>query len=116
MTRRLIIPALLLATLGLGCATDRSATADDRPIAPARVVVPGPATASLAFTPDVALDVEPLDLDRDGRRQFAYAGYESTIVSATYTRVDDRQRYNRFGDDSQYERRSISTTVTVRGQ
>lgn len=103
--------SLAALALGLvGCASRPAATAN-----PPRVArPPAPSAPALAFTPRVAN--EDLDLGRDGRQTVAYAGYESQVMSVTYTRQDDRQRWGRYGDQSQFERRSVSTTVTVRGQ
>ena len=105
-----------LAALGLsvvGCASRPA------PVAPAiahrAMRPPAPSTAALAFTPAIADEAEDLDLSRDGRQTVAYAGYEQQVSSVTYTRQDDRQRWGRYGDQSMFERRSVSTTVTVRG-
>ena len=119
MTRPLVYPAILVAALAVGCA---SAPAPRALTAPSLVRPPAPASPSLAFTPAVARDVD-VDLDRDDRRTVAYAGFESNVESITYTYTDDDQRYDsrghgRFGggDDSRYERRSVSASVTVRRQ
>lgn len=108
-TRTIVILALLIDTVG--CASKPAVVERPRPLVP-----PQPASVSLAFTPTVARDVGALDLDREGRQTVAYAGYERQVESVTYTVQDDRQRSNRFGtDQSTFERRSVSTTVTVRG-
>ena len=70
--------------------------------------------SALAFTPPVAREIPQLDLLREGRGPSAYGGVEAVVLSETYVRQDDRQRWNRWGDNSQFERRSVSTTVTVR--
>ena len=118
MMRPTIIPALLLAGLTIGCA----ASTPNAPLAASapRRLPPSPASPALAFTPAVARDADDLDLGRGDRGPFAYAGFEQNVVSVTYTRTDDDQRYfgrgRLGGDDSDYQRRSISTVVTVRGQ
>lgn len=77
--------------------------------------VPASATDALAFTPPTAMAVaDDMDLDREGRAMYAVGGYESEVVSETYVRTDDRQRYNRFGDEGQYERRAITVSVRQR--
>jgi hypothetical protein len=48
-----------------------------------------------------------------GRGPQAFAGYEETVISETWVRTDDRQRWGRWGDQSTFERRAVSTTVTV---
>lgn len=103
---------VLLAVIAVGCAKEPervpAAALPPRP-------VPLPSTPALAFTPPVALDIaDRLDLDREGRGAYAAAGFESQVLSETYVRTDDRQRYDRFGDEGHYERRAVSTTVTVR--
>ena len=103
---------MLLAVVAVGCA--REPMRGPAAALPPRAV-PVPSTAALAFTPPVAQDVaDELDLDRSGRGMFASAGYESEVVSETYVRTDDRQRSDRFGDQGYFERRAVSTTVTVR--
>jgi hypothetical protein len=76
--------------------------------------VPAPSTAALAFTPPAARGVaDELYLDREGRGAYAAAGFESQVLSETYVRTDDRQRYDQFGNNGSFERRAISTTVTI---
>ena len=104
----MILAAMLLAG---GCTASRPA-----PIAQA--YVPSmPSASALAFTPPVAYDVaDELDLDRDGRRQIAYGGVETVVISESWVQQDDRQRFGRFGDNSQFERRAVSTRVTISGR
>lgn len=73
-----------------------------------------PASAALAFTPPVAMDEDYLDLSRDGRGGYAVGGFETTIIEETYVRQDDRMRQSQWGGWSQFERRSVSTSVTIR--
>lgn len=101
---------LVLAALTVGCASQSERSAAVHP-----ELMLADSAPALAFTPSCAAGI-PI-LDRSERQTVAYAGYESQIVSETYTRQDDRQRWNRFGgDDGSFERRSISTTVTVRSR
>ena len=104
-----------VANLGLiGCAS-RVTPAAETSARHHELRPPGPSAAALAFTPRLADD--DVNLDREGRQTVAYAGYEQQVLSVTYTRQDDQQRWNANGrDQSEFERRSISTTVTVRGQ
>jgi hypothetical protein len=55
-----------------------------------------------------------MDLSRESRGPYALGGVETTIVDTTYVYQDDRQRYDNWGDWSRFERRSVSTSVTVR--
>jgi hypothetical protein len=106
----MILP--LVALVMVGCAREpmRVPTAQLQPRP-----VPAPPTAALAFTPMIARDIaDEIDLSRDNRGAFASAGFENTVVSETYVRQDDRMRMDRFGDDGTFERRAISTTITVR--
>jgi hypothetical protein len=106
----LVLPLLALTIVGCAREPMRVPAAQLMPRA-----VPVPATPALAFTPPAARDIaDELDLDRDGRGPYASAGYESQVVSETYVRTDDRQRFDRFGDDGSFQRRAISTTITVR--
>jgi hypothetical protein len=105
-----ILPLLALAIIG--CARKPMRVPELK--LPPRPV-PQPALAALAFTPSVARDVaDDVYLDRQGRGSYASAGFESLVVSETYVRQDDRMRMDRFGDSGTFERRAISTTVTVR--
>jgi hypothetical protein len=99
-----------LAIASAGCTSSGARVSAERD----RIAPPPPAAAALAFTPPVTFDGPDLDLSRDGRGPAAISGYEETVVSTTWVRQDDRQRWGRWGDYSQFERRSISTTVTVR--
>src|SRR4051812_39773393 len=95
----------------VGCTTEPHG---DR-VATPPVERPLPASASLAFTPPIARDLpDDPDLARDGRGVGVINGYEAVVVSETWTRQDDRYRFDRYGNQSQFERRSVSTTVTVR--
>lgn len=107
---------MLLAAVLIGCETPRAGQADDAtPREASWPVRPPPrASAALAFTPPVAYAADDMFyLDRAGRGPGAYAGYEQTVVSETWVRTDDRQRWGRWGDQSTFERRAVSTTVTV---
>lgn len=106
----MILPLVALALVGCAREPMRVPTAQLQPRP-----VPLPPAPSLAFTPAVARDVaDQIDLSRDNRGAFASAGFENTVVSETWVRQDDRMRMDRFGDDGTFERRAISTTVTVR--
>ena len=107
-----VLPLLALAIIG--CAREPMA-APSQPLMPRSV--PAPSTPALAFTPPVAMDIaEDLYLDRSDRGTFASAGYESEVVSETFVRTDDRQRFDQYGNQGHYERRAVSTTVTVRSR
>ncbi len=83
------------------------------PIRPIRPFGPSPA-AALAFTPPVALYAPPIDLTRDGRSHAAYLGYELQTLDTVWVRQDDQLRDNRWGNNSRFERRAISTRVQTR--
>ena len=107
---RTMLPLLALAIIG--CAREPMRVPTSK--LPSRPVPLTP-TPALAFTPPAAIDVaDDLDLSREGRGTYASAGYESLVISETYVRQDDRMRMDRFGDSGTFERRAISTTVTVR--
>lgn len=108
-------PVLILAALTIvGCASKPAPEAQAAPTR--RPLPPAPSAVALAFTPTYAADADELGLDRDGRQTVAYAGYEQKVLDVTYTRQDDRQRSGRNGHDQSYfERRSVSTSITVRG-
>jgi hypothetical protein len=107
---------LILAAALTGCASQSTPAPRAEATLVPRALPTAPSAVALAFTPPIAADLDDLGLDRDGRQTVAYAGYERQVVSTTYTRQDDRQRSIRGGyDQSFFERRSISTTVTVRG-
>jgi hypothetical protein len=73
-----------------------------------------PGAAALVYTPPAAVDERELGLSREGRGLYALGGVEQTIIDTTYIYQDDRQRFDRFGDWSRFERRAVSTSVTVR--
>lgn len=106
MKVQLSIFALLLAA---GCESRPAPVVESR-----REPAFQPGAAALVYTPAVALRDEDLDLSRDGRDMYALAGVESTIIDTTWVVQDDRQRYDKHGDWSRFERRAVSTRVTVR--
>jgi hypothetical protein len=67
-------------------------------------------TASLVFTPPVALDDEPLELARDDRTPRAFVGYDEVSTSYFHIWTDDRQTND--GTD-RYVRRSRIEKVGV---
>jgi hypothetical protein len=75
-----------------------------------------PPAAALSFTPPVALEAMPLDLDRESRQSSAYVGYDSAQVTTYYVRTDDRMRSseNGWSYPGYYDRRVVSTTVSTR--
>ncbi len=73
-----------------------------------------PGSAALVYTPPAARGTEDLDLSREGRGMYALGGVETTIIDTTYVYQDDRQRYDQWGDWSRFERRAVSTSVTIR--
>lgn len=98
--------AILALVSTIGCQSE------PRPAAREPLYHPG--SAALVYTPPVAVDEADLDLSRAVRGPYAAGGVESTIIDTTYVYQDDRQRYDRWGDWSRFERRAVSTTVTVR--
>lgn len=78
------------------------------------------ATSALAFTPPVARDVGELGLERESRGPVAYAGYESQVFSQTVVYQDDNQMFQQngrsgfSGDYSRFQRRAVTSSVTVR--
>lgn len=103
-----LIP-ILSAALLVGCESKPQEQARD-----AREPFYQPGSAALVYTPPVAIGEEELDLSRDSRGGYALGGVETTIVDTTYVYQDDRQRYDKWGDWSRFERRAVSTSVTVR--
>lgn len=85
-----------------------------KPVPVAREPLFQPGAAALVYTPPMAMGVEELDLSRDGRSLYAVGGVEMTIIDTTYVYQDDRQNYDHWGDWSRFERRAVSTSVTVR--
>ena len=95
--------------LAVGCQAQRESSAN----APRdRVFAPG--AAALVYTPPMAVGENELDMSREGRGLYAMGGVETTIIDTTYVYQDDRQRYDKWGDWSRFERRAVSTSVTVR--
>ncbi|MEM6313810.1 MAG: hypothetical protein AAF743_06960, partial [Planctomycetota bacterium] len=98
---------ICLALLGLALVAGCAKPAEEpvvsyRPAEPARALV---------FTPEVARFGPALDLDRGGRGDAAFAGFQSEVVTFNTVRLDDRQRSTRFGDFDRVERRTVSTRV-----
>jgi hypothetical protein len=106
MRKTLLILAVIF---GAGCQTASEPVAHD---IHEQAFQPG--AAALVYTPPVAMNHNDLDLSREGRGLYALGGVETTIIDTTYVYQDDRQRYDQWGDWSRFERRSVSTSVTVR--
>ena len=68
--------------------------------------------AALAFDPPVLAGAYQPDLDRTGRGEAAYVGYDEVITTFFYLRNDDRQIFHGDGAD-RYERRAISERFGV---
>lgn len=105
----LSIAALLL----VGCQTPSSTSTPST--APAARTG---ATSALAFTPPIAMGNPAVATWRDERADSAYVGYDSVTYTSVFVHQDDRFR---FGDSwngwevpSQFERRSIQTTISER--
>ena len=68
--------------------------------------------SALAFDPPVVAAAYVPDLDRTGRGEAAYVGYDEVITTFFYLRNDDRQIFQGDGAD-RYERRAISERFGV---
>src|SRR4051812_24005658 len=100
---------ILSSVLVIGCQSRPEPVISDR-----REPVFQPGAAALVYTPPVAMAESELDLSRDGRGVYAMGGVETTIIDTSFVYQDDRQRYDKWGDWSRFERRAVSTSVTVR--
>lgn len=103
------IVAILLA----GCQATTPATAPSA--APAARTQ---STSALAFTPPIARENPEVATARDERADSAFVGFDSVTYTSVYTYQDDRFRFgnawNGWEVPSQFERRSVQTTVSER--
>jgi hypothetical protein len=102
------LPILILSTL-IGCAARPAASTALTPVPMAGYSYPA---SALCFTPPVAYALPPLDLSRDDRSPAAYAGFQQSTTSYTYTRIDDHQSTDFLNSyDRQTFIEQIGTTV-----
>ncbi|HZZ41393.1 MAG TPA: hypothetical protein VFE58_00515 [Tepidisphaeraceae bacterium] len=82
-----IITILLLSTL-IGCASQHPASTAQTPALTPTYAYPA---SALVFDPPIAYNVPALDLSRNDRGPSAFAGFQQSTTSLTYTFTDDHQ-------------------------
>jgi len=75
------------ASLLAGCATQPVQTEAVQPVSAG----PTASSAALAFDPPLTLNQRPLNLDRSGRGEAAFAGFEDTTTTYFDVWTDDRR-------------------------
>src|SRR4051812_40422466 len=100
-----ILALLLTATLFAGCTEKHLPTTMYQPH-----LYIGNASASLAFSPPVAIDEPAIVLPRDQRQLGAFVGFDDITTSYFYIRTDDRMTND--GTDH-FVRRAIVEKVGV---